>query len=77
VEVFRENGRHAADVKARPWRPPEAQEVRNPRAGKYTLAVHASGGASAEVYRHWFLQHFTCRLVGWMSGCWVWDRING
>ncbi len=41
-----------------------AQEVRNPRAGQFTLSVHACGrGSSAEHYRDGFLKHFTCRLV--------------
>jgi hypothetical protein len=40
------------------------QEVRNPRAGRYTFSAHASGGAvSEEVYRNAFLKHFSCRLV--------------
>ena len=40
------------------------QEVRNPRAGRYTLSVHACGGGrSAEYFREAFLKHFTCRLV--------------
>jgi hypothetical protein len=40
------------------------QEVRAPRAGRYTLTVHARGGAaSAEHYRDVFLKHFSCRLV--------------
>ena len=36
--------------------------MRNPRAGTYTLAVHACGGGSPEDYRS-LLKHFTCRLV--------------
>jgi hypothetical protein len=40
-----------------------AQEVRNPRAGKYMFSVHACGGGSAVAYRDLFLKHFTCRLV--------------
>lgn len=41
-----------------------AQEVRNPRAGQYTLTLRASGAAaSAEAYRDRFLKHFACRLV--------------
>ncbi|OAI45027.1 hypothetical protein AYO44_13265 [Planctomycetaceae bacterium SCGC AG-212-F19] len=40
-----------------------AQEVRNPRAGKYTFTVHASGGGTATSYREVFQKHFTCRLV--------------
>lgn len=40
------------------------QEVRNPRAGQFTFAVHACGAAdSGEFYREVFLKHFTCRLV--------------
>src|SRR5262249_8976794 len=39
------------------------QEVRNPRAGKYTLSIHACGGCSAEVYRDVFLKQFACKLV--------------
>ena len=41
-----------------------SQEVRNPRAGKYTFRVHASGGGSDEAfYRDVFASQFTCRLV--------------
>ena len=40
-----------------------SQQVRNPMAGTYTFAVHASGGGSAEYYRETFLKHFACRLV--------------
>jgi hypothetical protein len=41
-----------------------AQEIRNPRAGKYVFTVHACGGGnSAEEYRSVFLKNFTCRLV--------------
>src|SRR5262249_14862644 len=39
------------------------QELRNPRAGKYTLSVHACGGGTLEVYRDVFLKNFTCKLV--------------
>jgi hypothetical protein len=38
------------------------QEVRNPRAGTYTVSIHVCGGGRAEDYRA-FLEHFTCRLV--------------
>jgi hypothetical protein len=38
------------------------QELRNPRAGLYTLSIHVSGGGNAEDYRK-FLEQFTCRLV--------------
>jgi hypothetical protein len=38
------------------------QEVRNPRAGTYTITLHASGGGRAEDYAL-FRKHFTCRLV--------------
>jgi hypothetical protein len=47
------------------------QEVRNPRAGKYTFSIHASsGGSSAAYFRDVFLKHFTCRLViyGFLDG---------
>ncbi len=40
-----------------------SQQVRNPMAGTYTFAVHASGSGSAEFYRETFLEHFACRLV--------------
>ena len=41
-----------------------AQEVRNPRAGKFTLSVQARGGGrSPEAFRDLLLSHFTCRLV--------------
>jgi hypothetical protein len=39
------------------------QEVRNPRAGKYKLSVHACGGGTLETYRDTFLKNFTCKLV--------------
>ncbi len=38
------------------------QELRNPRAGTYTVSLHVCGGGSAADYRT-FLSHFTCRLV--------------
>jgi hypothetical protein len=38
------------------------QELRNPRAGTYTVSLHVCGGGSAADYRT-FLDHFTCRLV--------------
>ncbi len=38
------------------------QEVRNPRAGTFTVSVHVCGGGSADDFRT-FLKHFTCRLV--------------
>ena len=47
------------------------QEVRNPRAGRYTFSVHACGsGRSAEYFRDFFLKHFTCRLAvyGFLDG---------
>ena len=41
-----------------------SQEVRSPRAGKFTFAVQAcGGGSSAEFYRDVFLKNFACRLV--------------
>lgn len=41
-----------------------SQEVRNPRAGKFTFTVHAAGGGpSSEFYRETFLKNFVCRLV--------------
>ncbi len=41
------------------------QEVFNPRPGKYTFTVHASGGAydRPDYYRDVWSKHFTCRLV--------------
>lgn len=41
------------------------QEVYNPRPGKYTFSVHASGGAfdRSDYYRDVWCKHFTCRLV--------------
>jgi len=41
------------------------QEVSNPRPGKYTFTVHASGGAfdRPDYYRDVWAKHFTCRLV--------------
>ncbi len=47
------------------------QEVRSPRAGRYTFSVHAcGGGSSAEYYRKVFLKHFACRLriFGYLDG---------
>jgi hypothetical protein len=38
------------------------QEVRNPRAGTYTVSAHVCGGGSAADYQT-FLKHFSCRLV--------------
>jgi hypothetical protein len=38
------------------------QEVRNPRAGTYTVSVHVCGGGAAEDFRT-FVKHFSCRLV--------------
>jgi hypothetical protein len=41
-----------------------SQEVRNPRAGRFTFSVHASAsGTNSELYRDVFLKHFVCRLV--------------
>jgi hypothetical protein len=41
-----------------------SQEVRNPMAGRFTFSVHAAGaGTSAELYREWFLKHFSCKLA--------------
>jgi hypothetical protein len=41
-----------------------SQEVRNPRAGRFTFSVHACGaGPSGEFYRDVFLKRFVCRLV--------------
>jgi hypothetical protein len=41
-----------------------SQEVRNPRAGKFTCTVHACGaGSTSDFYREMFLKHFVCRLV--------------
>ncbi|HUY93380.1 MAG TPA: DUF1501 domain-containing protein [Pirellulales bacterium] len=40
------------------------QELKSPRAGRYTFALQACGRASsAEYYRDVFLQNFACRLV--------------
>lgn len=41
------------------------QEVFNPRPGRYTLTVHASGGAfdRPDYYRDVWVKNFTCRLV--------------
>jgi hypothetical protein len=38
------------------------QEVRNPRAGTYTVSIHVCGGGARDDYRQ-FLAHFGCRLV--------------
>src|SRR5262245_22916903 len=38
------------------------QEVRNPRAGTFTISVHVCGGGSREDFRE-FLSHFRCRLL--------------
>jgi hypothetical protein len=38
------------------------QEVRNPRAGTFTVSLSACGGGREADYRE-FLKHFTCRLV--------------
>ena len=38
------------------------QEVRNPRAGTYTMSVQVCGGGSAKDFQT-FLKHFSCRLV--------------
>jgi hypothetical protein len=41
-----------------------AQEMRNPRLGRFRLTVKACGHApTAKDYENRFLQHFTCRLV--------------
>ncbi len=40
------------------------QELKSPRAGRYTFSLHACGRASsAEYYRDVFLKNFACRLV--------------
>src|SRR5207247_484659 len=38
------------------------QEIRNPRAGTYTISVHVCGGGTKEDFRQ-FPTHFRCRLV--------------
>jgi hypothetical protein len=38
------------------------QELRNPRAGVYTISIHVCGGGSAKDYQT-LLDNFTCRLV--------------
>ncbi len=46
------------------------QEVRSPRAGRYTFTVRASGGGSSpDVYAKLFLKEFVCRLaiVGYLD----------
>ena len=41
-----------------------AQEIRNPRSGKFVLTARAAGGGSSrEFFETVFLKHFTCRLV--------------
>jgi hypothetical protein len=41
-----------------------AQEMRNPRAGRFTFTIHASGGGtSRDLFEDLILKHFTCRLV--------------
>ena len=41
-----------------------SQEVRSPRAGRYTFSIQACGaGTSGEFYREVFLKNFVCRLV--------------
>jgi hypothetical protein len=48
-----------------------SQEVRNPRAGRFTFSAHACGaGLSAEFYREVFLKQFVCRLLifGFVDG---------
>ncbi len=41
-----------------------SQEVRSPRAGRFTFTVHACGaGSTSEFYREVFLKNFVCRLV--------------
>src|SRR5262249_30284454 len=41
------------------------QEVFNPRPGRYTFTIHASGGAyeRPDYYRDVWLKNFTCRVV--------------
>ncbi|MBI3837072.1 MAG: DUF1501 domain-containing protein [Planctomycetia bacterium] len=40
------------------------QEVRNPRAGRFTFSIHACGASqSSDFYREVFLKHFVCRLA--------------
>jgi len=41
-----------------------SQEVRNPRAGQFTLTVRACGsGTSSDYYRDVFLKHFGCKIL--------------
>jgi hypothetical protein len=40
-----------------------AQEIRNFRAGHYTLTFQVCGGPSRQAFEDIFLKHFTCRLV--------------
>ncbi len=47
-----------------PTRAMLSQEVRNPRAGRFTFTIHASGGGSSgDFYREVFLKNFVCRLI--------------
>jgi len=40
------------------------QEVRSPRAGRYTFSIHACGGGpSSEFFRDVFLKNFVCRVA--------------
>jgi hypothetical protein len=38
------------------------QEVRNPRAGRFVLSIHACGGGSPAAFRDLIAKHFTSRL---------------
>jgi hypothetical protein len=40
-----------------------SQEVRNPRAGRFTFAVRACGAGDSAFYRDVFLKNFACKLV--------------
>ena len=44
-----------------------SQEIRNPRAGRFTFRVQACGGGEAEAYRELLQKHFVCKLV--IFGC--------
>lgn len=40
-----------------------SQEIRNPRAGRFTFTISACGSGMPDFYRETFLKHFVCRLV--------------
>ncbi len=61
--VMRLAGNAATWGRQEPLRAMLSQEVRSPRAGRFTFSLHATGSGDETYFRETFLKNFTCRLV--------------